>query len=356
MNLALVAETAPAKTMIPILKHVDADILTLTHSEGAMDLLGPYSTEIKSIGHGRNNPLKKNSDRVIATRVLKDTIHTYNSLKNKNIDLVMTCGNAGDVRKGITAAKLLKIPRLHIEQDIYNPIEMIAYADLITTPTKAFKKTLKKRYGITNVVNIRGYPQAQYVSEVKIVDPDTIYKDYHMDDFYVLVLGGDTRPMDIPDIINQVQRLNKTILIVPFRFTPKFVRQYVTRESVYIIDGFIDLISLMNASQGVIYCAGMGITIEVGALSVPSVKILGFHTEHASIDLAHSLGINVVSAFDIVDAVNRMKPPRGKHLVNNGNKASYKVAELINNLDVFEGKQGGRKSMKKIWNERKKYR
>ena len=46
MNIAVVAETAPAKTLIPIIEKVDADILSLTHSEGAMELLGPYSNEI----------------------------------------------------------------------------------------------------------------------------------------------------------------------------------------------------------------------------------------------------------------------------------------------------------------------
>ena len=50
MNIAIVAETAPAKTLIPVIEKVDADILSLTHSEGAMELLGPYSNEIFSIG------------------------------------------------------------------------------------------------------------------------------------------------------------------------------------------------------------------------------------------------------------------------------------------------------------------
>ena len=49
MNIAVVAETAPAKTIIPIIEKVDADILSLTHSEGAMELLGPYSNEIFSM-------------------------------------------------------------------------------------------------------------------------------------------------------------------------------------------------------------------------------------------------------------------------------------------------------------------
>ena len=59
MNIALVAETAPAKALIPILEKVDADILSLTHSEGAMELLSPYSKEIFSIGEGRRNTTKK---------------------------------------------------------------------------------------------------------------------------------------------------------------------------------------------------------------------------------------------------------------------------------------------------------
>ena len=39
MNIAVVAETAPAKALIPIIENIDADILSLTHSEGAMKLL-----------------------------------------------------------------------------------------------------------------------------------------------------------------------------------------------------------------------------------------------------------------------------------------------------------------------------
>ena len=50
MNIAIVAETAPAKAFIPIIEKIDADILSLTHSEGAMELLSPYSKEIFSIG------------------------------------------------------------------------------------------------------------------------------------------------------------------------------------------------------------------------------------------------------------------------------------------------------------------
>lgn len=358
MNIAVLAETAPAKTMIPVIEKIydNNDILSLTHSDGAMELLSPYSTAVKSIGQSRRNTAVKRSNFNIGKLVLKDTYRAYRELKKNYIDLVLTCGNAGDVRKGILAAKKLGIPILHMEQDVYNPIEMIAYADLITVPNQAAEKSLKKMYGLTNTFNIRGYPQAEYVDRTEITPPHKIYEEYDAEDFYVLFLGGDTRREDIPSIIDEVQKLDKTILVVPYRFDPKYIGGMVTRDNVYVIDGFVDLISLMKASEGVIYCAGMGITIEVGALSIPSVKLLGFHEKHASNDLAKNLGINIVSAFDIEDAILKMKPPRGKRLVRNGYKASLKVAELINEMKMFDYDFGGWRSMKKIWNQRKKYR
>lgn len=356
MNIAVVAETAPAKALIPIIERIDADILSLTHSEGAMKLLSPYSKEIFSIGEGRRNTTKKRSNFTIARLVLKDTIRTYNALRKHPIDLTITCGNAGDVRKGIAASKKLNLPKLHIEQDIYNPIEMIAYADLITVPNKVAMKQLEEMYDITNTVNINGYPLAEYVSRVPISEPEKIYEQYKHDDFYVLFLGGDTRASDIPEIIKEVEKIDKTILVIPFRFETSTITPHITKSNIFVVEGYVDLISLMNASQGVIYCAGMGVTIEVGALEVPAVKILGFHTQHASNDLAQDLGINVASTYDINHAVSRMKKPQGKRLIKNGCKASLKVAELTTSMDLFDQNCGGLSSLRKIWNHRKQYR
>ncbi len=356
MNIAVVAETAPAKTLIPILEKVDADILSLTHSEGAMELLGPYSNEIFSIGEGRRNTTKKRSNFTIAKLVLKDTLRTYNALRKHPVDLTLTCGNAGDVRKGLAASKKLHIPKLHMEQDIYNPIEMMAYADLITVPNKTAAKQLEEMYDITNTVNIGGYPQAEYVSRVPILEAEKIYEQYKNDDFYVLFLGGDTRASDIPEIIKEAEKIDKTVLVIPFRFETSTITPHITKENIIVVEGYVDLISLMNASQGVIYCAGMGVTIELGALGVPAVKILGFHTQHASNDLANDLGINVASAQDIDYAVSRMRKPQGKRLIKDGCKASHKVAELTASMDSFDQNCGGLSSLRKIWNQRKQYR
>ena len=356
MNIAVVAETAPAKTLIPVIEKVDADILSLTHSEGAMELLAPYSKEILSIGEGRRNTTKKRSNFTIARLVLRDTVRTYTALRKHPVDLTLTCGNAGDVRKGLAASKKLNLPKLHMEQDIYNPIEMIAYADLITVPNKTALKQLEELYDITNTVNIGGYPQAEYVSRVPILEAEKIYEQYQHDDFYVLFLGGDTRASDIPKIIKEVEKIDKTILVIPFRFETSTITPHITKDNIFVLEGYVDLISLMNASQGVIYCAGMGVTIEVGALGVPAVKILGFHTQHASNDLANDLGINVASARDIDHAVSRMKKPQGKNLIKDGCKASRKVAELTASMDSFDQNCGGLSSLRKIWNHRKQYR
>ena len=356
MNIAVVAETAPAKTLIPIIEKTKSNIYSYTHSDGALELLTPYSTDIKSIGKGRRSGAQKRSNFTIGRLVLQDTLTTFNALRTEDIDLVLTCGNAGDVRKGITAANRLNIPTLHIEQDIYNPIEMIAFANIITVPNSDAQKKLKKLYGITNTINIKGYPQAEYVSNYEITDKQVIYEYYGIDDFYVLFLGGDTKASDIPEIIHETEKLDKTILIIPYRFDEQYVSKFITRENVFVISGFVDLISLMNASCGVIYCAGMGVTIEVASLSVPALKIKGFHTEHASNDLAQSLAIDVIHPADIPTTMDGVRAPNGTRLIENGCKASQKVADLIRDFDMFEAPSGGVSSMHKIWNQRKQYR
>lgn len=358
MNIAIIAETAPAKTLIPILERLDEDIhiTALTHSEGAEELLSIYADEVIPIGKGRRNTDKKRSNAIIASLVMKDTLKTYHTLKKRNIDLVITCGNAGDVRKGLLAAKKLDIPSIHIEQDIYNPIETIAYANIITVPDQKAQKKLKKMYKITNTINIRGYPQAAYVSEVELIPKDEIYDYYQSDDFYVAVLGGDIRSSEVPLLVKSLEKLAKPVYIVPYRFSTDFVTKYVTCDNIHVIDGYVDLISLMNASSGVIYAAGMGITIEVGVLEVPAVKIKGFHLEHQSNELAQILGIEISSIDELPFAVARMQPPHGKLMIRKGIKASWRIVELIRDMKMFDQNKGGYTSLKNIWEQRKKYR
>lgn len=356
MRIAVAAELAPAKSIIPVIKNLDAEILGLTHGEGANDLLKPYCSKIKSIGHGRGVDSKKRSNFEIAYLVIKDIMKAINALHGEKIDLLITCGNAGDVRKGLAAANILRIPTMHIEQDIYNPIELIAFADIITAPSENYKNYLQDQYGLNNIHNIGGYPLASYVNQMDIKEKEKVKESYTVDEFILLVLGGDLKIEDLPELIKTVENLEKTLLIAPFRFDRNYVKSLVSSPNTTVLKGFVDLPSLMNASEAMIYGAGMGMTIEAAVLEVPSLKIAGFHHEHASVDLAQEVGINVVSMGDIPKELDNISVPHTENLLKNSNKS---VNNLVNIIETFKHQphsKGGFNSMKKIWNARSKFR
>ena len=356
MKIALLAEMAPAKAFIPIIKQLDSEIIGLTHGHGVKEILGQYCSEVHSIGQSRGQGAKKRSNSKIASLVMEDIWRVIRNLKGKNIDLLMTCGNAGDVRKGISASKVLRIPNLHIEQDIYNPIEMIAFSNLITVPTEQYKDYVMDKYGLKNVHVVGGYPMAVYVNDLKLEDSDIIKTRYSLDDFILLVFGGDVKGEDIPKIIQQVELLDREVLIVPFRFSTEYVKKCIKSSKLKVLDGYVELPSLMKASSGMIYGAGMGLTIEAGVLSTPSIKIAGFHKKHASVDLAKEMGINVVDITNISNSVEDIKVPNGKKLVSNGEKAVKNILDIINNFEELKTSPSGLGSFRNIWNARSEFK
>jgi UDP-N-acetylglucosamine:LPS N-acetylglucosamine transferase len=356
MRIAVIGEMAPAKTFIPIIKQLDADIIGLTHGHGVKELMGKYCTEIHSIGQSRGQGAQKRSNAKIASLVCEDIWRVIRSLKGKNIDLLMTCGNAGDVRKGISASKILRIPNLHIEQDIYNPIEMIAFSNLITVPSEHYKDYVTDKYGLNNVHVIGGYPMASYVNGMTIENSDSVKKRYGLDEFVVLVFGGDVKGEDIPRIIKQAEILDENVLVIPFRFSAEYVKKFVTSPKLKVLDGYIELPSLMKAASYLIYGAGIGLTIEAGVLSVPSIKIAGFHRAHASVDLAEELGIQVTEIEDISGSVDSLTVPKGDKLVKNGENAVLTVINMVNNFEEMKTRASGVSSLKKIWNARSEFR
>ena len=163
-NIAIAGEITPSKTIIPVIERLRElenedklsfklnKIIGLYHGESSRTFLEPYCDEVHSIGEGRRG--KKNSTGKLALLISKDILKSYNALKGKNIDLLITAGNAGDVRKAIVAANILRIPVLHIEQDIYNPIEVISQANLVTVPSNDYKEYLEKNYQLKNLMKI----------------------------------------------------------------------------------------------------------------------------------------------------------------------------------------------------------
>ena len=81
MRIAIIAEMAPAKAFIPIIKELDAEIIGLTHGHGVKELLGQYCTEVHSIGESRGQTAKKRSNPKIASLVIEDIWSVIRSLK-----------------------------------------------------------------------------------------------------------------------------------------------------------------------------------------------------------------------------------------------------------------------------------
>jgi UDP-N-acetylglucosamine:LPS N-acetylglucosamine transferase len=369
-NIAIAGEITPSKTIIPIiekLREYENDsklnfkinkIIGLYHGESSKSFLEPYCDSVYSIGEGRRG--KKNSKGKLAYLISKDILKSLNALKGKGIDLLITAGNAGDVRKAIVAANMLRIPVLHIEQDIYNPIESISQANLVTVPSEDYKEYLEKNYGLNNVVNIEGYPMAKYVdNHIKggnLIDKDEIYGEYGMKEFVLVVFGGDLKDEDIEPMIRAIEELNLKALIAPYRFDRNMVQDLVLSPNIKVLPQYVDLLSFMNAASHLIYAAGMGMTIEAGVFNIPSLKIEGFHKTHGSVDLAKSLNIPIVKIEDIPKAFENLPEQKESDLVKNSEVAIEKVVDLINEFDAKDLSRSGFKSTKKIWDSRKVYR
>ncbi|MDO5850009.1 MAG: hypothetical protein Q4P14_02240 [Methanobacteriaceae archaeon] len=370
LNIAIAAEIAPAKTIIPVLeklKDLDLEdklnfkinkIIALYHGLPAKDLLQDYCDEFYDIGEGRRGTPKYKLPFLIS----RDIIKAYNALRGKNIDLLITVGNAGDVRKSIVAANILKIPILHIEQDIYNPIEVISQANIVTVPNEKYLSILKG-YGLKNVVNIHGYPMVSYVSDS--LKKSTI-KNIKDNSDILVVLGGDLKKNQLPLLLNELKHFNKKIFIAPYRFNREYVMSLINSENfnsnsenhnsfITVLDQYVDLISYLKSTKFLIYAAGMGMTIEAGLMEVSSIKIEGFHKEHASVDLAKSLGIPVVKIEDIKDVDFDSINVDSNNLLESSEIAIDEIVDIINNFD-FLSKRSGLKVTKNIWNVRKIYR
>ena len=368
-NIAIAGELTPSKTIIPVinrLKELDEEgklnfkinkIIGLYHGESSKHLLDPYCDELYSIGEGRRG--KKNSTPKLAYLISKDIVKSYNAMRGKDIDFLITAGNAGDVRKSIVAANILKIPILHIEQDIYNPIEVISHANIVTVPSKEYKSYIEENYGISNVVNINGYPMAKYVKDYidggNLKDKEDIYAEYGVKDFVLVVLGGDLKDEDIEPLIESIEVLNLKTLIAPYRFDREMVTEKVVSPNIKVLPQYVDLLSFINASSHLIYAAGMGMTIEAGVFNLPTLKIEGFHKTHGSVDLAKSLNIPIVKIEEIPKSFEKLEEHKENDLLENSEKAIEKLVDLINEFD-YESKKSGFSSTKKIWNSRKAFR
>ncbi|MDR2830551.1 MAG: UDP-N-acetylglucosamine 2-epimerase [Methanobrevibacter sp.] len=367
MKIGFACELTPAKTFIPIIKRLKEmnwdklEIIALAHGDGAEELINPYSDKVYYIGTGRSS--KKRGKLIKFYLIAKDIIKAIKSMKKEKIDLLVSCGNAGDVRKSITAAYILKIPVIHMEQDIYNPIETISLANVVTLPSKKYKKFVQKEYKIKNIEVINGYPMVTYIDEFiknnlkTREEVENIYfKTKKLKKYIFVVLGGDLREEDIPKLINSIRKYNFPIVIAPYRFDKEVVEEHVNRISnvdTIVLDNYVDVVSLSKYCELLIYGAGMGITIEAGILKIPTIKIEGFHKMQGSVDLAKYLNIPVLKIENFGDDLDDLDEIKGD-LIKDSHESIENIISLIKNYKNYSEKSGFL-SYKEIIKKRKKF-
>ncbi|KZX16976.1 hypothetical protein [Methanobrevibacter filiformis] len=371
MKIAIACEIAPAKTLIPIIKRMKdleklgklkwnkSEIIALTHTEGVESLLKGYVDDIYPIGKSRRAGGKKTGKANLFYLIAKDIIKAIKGLKGKKIDLLISCGNAGDVRKSIIAAKLLRIPVIHIEQDIYNPIEVIAFANMITAPSKSYELFLRNSYELENVKNIEGYPMVTYIKDtVKDGNLKTkeevksLYLSDRFDEYVLIVLGGDLKKESMEELFNTINKIPHPVAIAPYRFDRDYLNKFIYNDNIIILDNYVDILSLIKHAKSTIYGAGMGMTLEVGVLDVPAIKIKGFHKNQGSNDLAKELNIPIIESENIPEKLLHLTKPRG-NLIENSEKSIENIIDIINNYNDL-GKGSGFGSLLSISRERKK--
>ena len=170
------------------------------------------------------------------------------------------------------------------------------------------------------------------------------------------MLGGDLRDNDLERLIRVCESLNYLIIIAPYRFDKHLVESLVNSSNINVLDNYVDLYNYLSNAKILIYAAGMGMTIEAGIFEIPSIKIKGFHKDHASVDLANDLNIPIVDIDDISHVINHLSKSNSKDLIENSQIAIDNLIDIIINNFNFSFNKSGLSSTKKIWNQRKKYR
>jgi UDP-N-acetylglucosamine:LPS N-acetylglucosamine transferase len=358
MKIGFACELTPAKTFIPIIERLremekdndlnwdQLEIIALAHGNGAEELIAPYCDETYYIGTGRSSGDERKIGKFYL--VVKDIIKAIKFMKN--INLLLSCGNAGDVRKSVMAAYFLKIPVIHIEQDIYNPIETIALTNIVNLPLEKYKSYIQREYKIKNIEVIGGYPMVRYIADFiknnlkseKEVE-NLYFKNNGIDEYIFVVLGGDLRKEDINDLIKTLIKYNLPIVIASYRFdknlVEKIVKEIRTNINILILDNFVDVVILINYCKVLIYGAGMGLTIEAGILKKPTIKIDGFHNLQGSIDLAKHLNIPVIKIQNLPENIDNLNEITGD-LIKDSDIAIENIINIIKNHKNYSKKGG----------------
>ncbi len=312
-----VVEPSPAKNLIPVFEELTDrgyEVAVYGHGEGA-EVLAWEGIEAPTLGRPRRRSrLAPVLFALDLTRVLLREILDGPSV-------AVTSGNTGDARKTLLASKALGIPSLHVEMDVYNPVEAIRFATAVAVPEQApdFDP------GGPEVIEISGPPIAAYIADrhLKGRVPGPVPED--VKGRVLVCLGGDVTEDQALGLLEALRPVDP--YVVPFRVEapPGFDRP----------DTFIDLPGAMMEAKAVIFAGGFGVTVEACLVARKAVKVSGVHDRHFSHEVAKACGIRVLNVEEVndpEDVLAECSEPDGGWLIRAGRDAVGEVSDAVEEL------------------------
>jgi len=312
-----VVEPSPAKNLIPVFEELRSrghEPLVYGHGKGA-EVLRWEGVETRTLGRPRRR------SRLAPALFALDLTRVLLRELLDGPDVALTSGNTGDARKTLLSSKILGVPSVHVEMDVYNPVEAIKLATIVAVPEQASDPGIEG----PEVTTVAGPPIAAYVADrhLKGKIPGPVPED--VEGRVLVCLGGDVTEEQARRLLHTLEPLNP--YVVPFRVDapPRFDTP----------DGFIDLPGAMMKAETVVFSGGFGVTVEACLVAGKAVKVSGVHERHFSHEVAEMCGLEVLDVDSIEgpeDVLSGARKPDGGWLIRAGRDAVREITDIVEEI------------------------
>ncbi|WP_457620257.1 hypothetical protein [Methanopyrus sp.] len=319
MKAFSLVEPSPAKNLLPVWERLleeGWEVAVYGHGRG-IEILKWEGIETERLGKPRR---KQGLFGYVGFSI--DLIRTVRVLASERASVVLSSGNTGDARKSLIASRMLGIPSVHLEMDVYNPVEAVRWATRVLVPfSDKWTEVLERRVGV-KAETVSGAPLAQYLADRHLSGriPGPVPEEY--EGRVLVCLGGDITEKGARRLLSDLK--DHDPVVVPFRVNPP--------EGFECVQEFVDLPGVMMLADTVVFAGGFGVTIEACVTAKKAVKVSEVHPEHLSHWIAEESGVPVMYLNEgpgTEDAVQMARKPRGGWLIRRGRSAVAEIVEEI---------------------------
>ncbi|WP_457614606.1 hypothetical protein [Methanopyrus sp.] len=319
MKVFSLVEPSPAKNLLPVWERLleeGWEVAVYGHGYGA-EVLEWEGIKTERLGKPRR---KQGLFGYIGFSI--DLIRTMRALASERASVVLSSGNTGDARKSLIASRVLGIPSVHLEMDVYNPVEAVRWATRVLVPfSDRWAEILERRVEV-KAETVSGAPLGQYLADRHLSGriPGPVPEKY--EGRVLVCLGGDITEKGARQLLSDLKDYDP--VVVPFRVNPP--------KGFECIQEFVDLPGVMMLADTVVFTGGFGVTIEACVVAKKAVKVSEVHPEHLSHWIAEKSGIPIIylnGSSGVEDAVQIARKPRGGWIIKRGRNAVAEIVEKI---------------------------